>query len=115
MKQFLLIALLFSVSSSQAQKITPEEAKNHIGDSLTVCGKVFGVYQSKNSKGQPTYINFGAKYPKHVFTALVWGTDRKKISLPLEELVNKEICVCGRITLNKEKPEVIIKEAFQIQ
>ena len=69
MKVTLIAAsLLLAVSATQAQTIKPEQAKDHIGDSVKVCGKVFQVYQAKNSNGQPTYINFGAPYPQSVFT-----------------------------------------------
>ncbi len=112
----LITAFLLLFSIAKAQTIKPEEAKDYIGKEVKVCGKVYGVYQAKGSKGQPTYINFGAKYPDNIFSALVWIDARLNFSYQLEELNEKDVCVKGTIKLNqKQKPEIIISETGQIE
>lgn len=50
---------LLTIPSLQAQtkKITAAEAKDHIGDRATVCGKVASTHDAKSSKGEPTFLN----------------------------------------------------------
>jgi hypothetical protein len=50
---------LFSIPGLQAQtkKLTSAEAKDHIGDRATVCGKVVSTHFAKSSKGEPTFLN----------------------------------------------------------
>jgi antitoxin HicB len=37
-----------------------------------------------HSKGQPTFLNLDQPYPTHIFTALIWGSDRPKFGQPEE-------------------------------
>jgi hypothetical protein len=50
---------LLAIPSLQAQtkKLTAAEAKDHIGDRATVCGKVASTHYAKSSKGEPTFLN----------------------------------------------------------
>lgn len=109
---------LFFVSGVQAQKIKSDETKNFIGKNVTVCDKVFGVYQYLEGKGQPTFINLGAKHPQSKFIGLVWDIDREKFPYQLEILENKNVCITGVVKLAKlkrSKPEIIITSPSQIQ
>ncbi|MEO6540843.1 MAG: hypothetical protein ABIN74_07645, partial [Ferruginibacter sp.] len=65
MKQFLFTALaFFSISIATAQTtIKLDEVSQHIGDSVTVCGKVTDMRYFENSKNKPTFLNMGARYP----------------------------------------------------
>jgi hypothetical protein len=76
--------LLFVLSTAaQTNKITAAEAKDHVGETRTVCGKVASTHFAAKSKGQPTFLNLDEPYPKEVFTILIWGTDRAKFGTPL--------------------------------
>jgi hypothetical protein len=58
-----LLAALFLAGSTvslwpliaTAQSITASEAKNHIGETATVCGKVVSTHYASRSRGQPTF------------------------------------------------------------
>lgn len=115
MKLKLTLLFIFTCALVKAQSITPSEAKNHAGENLTVCGKVYDVFHYTKGKAQPTFINFGAAYPVHSFTALVWGTERQSFSFRLETLENQNVCVTGYIKMYKGKPEMIIKRETQIK
>jgi hypothetical protein len=75
-----LVFCLLTIPSvpAQTKKITAAEAKDHIGDRATVCGKVASTHYAKSSKGEPTFLNLDEPYPKEVFTILIWGSDRGK-------------------------------------
>ncbi|HEV2549584.1 MAG TPA: hypothetical protein VGU20_19870 [Stellaceae bacterium] len=107
-------ALLFLWSySACAATRTPDEASRHVGESATVCGTVASADYAARSKGQPTFLNLDKPYPNHVFTAVIWGTDRPKFGTP-EALLGKPVCVTGMIKLFRNKPEIILTDPSQL-
>lgn len=77
--------------------ITPAEAKNHVGETSTVCCKVASARYAVSSRGKPTFLNLGQPYPNQVFTVVIWEDDRPKFGRPEIEFENKQVCVTGRI------------------
>ena len=95
--------------SASAGALTPEEAKNHVGESVTVRGKVFGVHVSQ--KGD-VFINIGGKHPNAPFTAVCF-----KQAIPtdeLKELDGQTISVRGKIKEYNGQIEIILETADQI-
>ena len=76
---FLLLAF---TTAAQTSKITAAEAKDHVGETRTVRGRVVSAHYASGSKGQPTFLNPDEPYPKEVFTILIWGNDRAKFGAP---------------------------------
>ena len=111
-----LVSVLLSIFSVSAQsKISLEEVPQHMGDSVTVCGKVFGTRFLENSNGRPTLINMGGTYPNELLTVVIYGNDRDKFAGKPEEICNnKNICVTGRIVAFKGKPQIIITVPEQL-
>ena len=116
MKRLFLLLFTFSVACSiNAQtSIKPEEISKHIGDSVTICGKVDDMRYFESSKNSPTFLNINGKYPNQVLTVVVYGEVRKQFTGQFEELKDKQVCITGRIILYKERPEIIIGEPGQI-
>ncbi len=106
--------LIFSNASGQAT-ITLDNVSKHIGDSITICGKVAGIRYFENSKDQPTFLNIGANYPDQKITVVIRGETRKLFTRKIEDLNNKEICITGRITLYKERAQIVIGKPEQIR
>ena len=46
----LIFAMMIGIFSSAQSKITPAEAKDHIGDTVEITGKVFGIRFLENAK-----------------------------------------------------------------
>lgn len=114
----LVLFLLFTGSAVAgfSQKVTPEEAAKRVGDSITVCGRIFGGRFFETSNGSPTLLNMGAVFPNNPFTIMIPGDVRMKLGYsPETELKDKEICVTGRVVLYKNKPEMIVYDPSQIQ
>ena len=109
-----LISLLCVVSLTAQIKINLEDVSKHVGDSVTVCGKVADMRYFENSKNKPTLINMGAKHPNGLLTLVIWEDARTLFTSKIENLMDKDICVTGRIILYKEKPEIIIEKPSQI-
>ena len=109
-----LFALLITSSVNGQATIKLDEVSQHIGDSVTVCGKVDDMRYFETSKNQPTFLNIGGKFPNQLLTLVIWGDVRNQFTGKPEDLKNKQICITGRIVLYKEKPEIIIGEPWQI-
>lgn len=96
--------------SSDTPHIEAVDAPKYINKTVAVCGKVFGGKAFKNFK----LINVGDSYPKNPLTLLI----KNSVELPydpLTELLDKNICIHGRLTLYKDKPEIVIISNEQIR
>lgn len=111
-----LIAVFLSTASAAgpAGIYRPEEAALHVGEQATVCGVVASSKYAAQSRGQPTFLNLGTPYPKHVFTALIWGDSRPAFPYAPESLRGEGICVSGAIEHYKGKAEIIVTDPAQI-
>jgi hypothetical protein len=115
-----LVVLAFCLQTipiihAQTKKITAAEAKDHVGDRATVCGKVASTHYAKSSKGEPTFLNLDEPYPKEIFTILIWGSDRGKFGTPESEYRGLRVCVTGKITTYRGVPEIVAGEREQIE
>ncbi|MGV3541202.1 MAG: hypothetical protein ACO1OQ_15405 [Rufibacter sp.] len=118
MKKFLSIAafLLVATLSYGQTRVTPEDASKHIGESVVLCGKIYGGKFMENSKTQPTLLNMGAAFPNHLVTIMVSKEVRTGFQAKPEEYLNgKNVCVTGKLIDSKGKPEIIIAKAEDIQ
>ena len=94
------------------------EAKNHIGDRLTVYGPVVSTNYAFSSKGSPTFLNIGKNYPDpNRFTVVIWGENRGKFSPPpdISYKGKKRIYVTGLIEEYQGVPEIEVTSPSQIQ
>jgi len=113
----LLIVCLVLPCSAQTQTahLTAAEAKNHVGETATVCGRVASVHFAEKAKGLPTFMNLDMPYPHQIFTILIWGADRPKFGDPERTYRDRKVCVSGKITSHREIPEIVITTPGQIQ
>jgi len=80
--------------------VSPEEASGQVGKTVTVKGKVDG---QKSSKAGNTYLNFGGKFPNHVFSCLLRA---KNFTDPIPVYEGKIIEVTGTVSLYEGKPQI---------
>jgi hypothetical protein len=116
MKQLLtFISLLFLFASTSAQtKISAKDAPTHIGETVTVCDK---VYSTKLIDGSNmTLLNLGGYYPNQLLTVVIKGADRSKFKdAPESFYKDKNICVTGKIVDYKGKPEIVISGPDEVK
>jgi DNA/RNA endonuclease YhcR with UshA esterase domain len=113
---FLILFLFLFAAANSQQVIKLEEVRQHIGDSVTVCGKVVDGYYSSGIENTPTFLNVGANYPNQLLTIIIWGEARKKFEFKPEEVYkDKQICTTGRITEYKGKPQIVITTPEQLK
>jgi len=107
------VPLLFA-QDVNAQTISAADASNHVGENATVCGIVASAKYSARSKGRPTFLNLDKAYPRQIFTALIWGSDRMKFGQPELTYRGKRICVSGQIKVYRRSPEIVVRNPRQI-
>jgi len=109
-----LCSALIYTAHAQSKTITASEAKDHIGQSATVCGHVVSARYADRSKGQPTFLNLDEPYPREIFTILIWGENRSKFGTPESKYRDANVCVSGQITSYRGTPEVVASDSSQI-
>jgi hypothetical protein len=114
--RLLLLLLGISVSAFTQTKIEALDAKQHIGELVTVCGKIFSAKYLPNSTNQPTLLNLGGHFPNQLLTVAIFETDRKNFPFKPEEYYpNLQVCVTGKLVEYKGMPEIIVQSVDQIK
>lgn len=113
MKKLLTIGLTSFICATGfcQSKVSIDSVSKHIGDSVMVCNKVYGV----KSLEKISFINLGANYPKSPLTIVVRAEARDLFPMPLETMYdNKNICVTGSIKEYKGRDEIEVRDPRQI-
>ena len=99
----------------QVKRLTAAEAKDHVGENATVCGKVASTRYAVTTRGKPTFLNLDKPYPNPIFTVLIWGESREKFGTPEEKYRDKQVCVTGKITEYRGAPEIVTNDPLSIE
>lgn len=106
---FSFLILACSLAGHAQQEINIADVAKHEGDSVKICTRIFGVRYFENGKGAPTLLNAGAKYPDAPLTVVIYGESRPAFkNKPEEFYVDKNVCVIGRISMFKGKPQLVL-------
>ncbi|HQV50971.1 MAG: DNA/RNA non-specific endonuclease [Flavobacteriales bacterium] len=90
------------------------QAKYHVGKTVTVCGTV--VASRTTVKAKAIYLNFDTPNPDQEFYATVWQDKSVNFSYdPETYLLNKKICVTGKVTMFDEVPRISINNESEVQ
>jgi len=111
---FLMIGTVLVLPARAQKKLTAADAKDHVGETATVCGNVVSTRYASSTKGQPTFLNLDKPYPNQIFTIVIWGNNRSKFGRPEVEYSEKRICVTGKIAEYRGVPEIIADAPAQI-
>jgi hypothetical protein len=108
-------AVLATVMAFAQKEIKLEELKDHIGDSVKICTKIYGGIFLDRSKGTPTLLNAGGAYPDNPLTVVIWPGVRATFKDKPEEFYkDKQVCITGKVELFKEKPQIVIHGESQL-
>jgi hypothetical protein len=117
-RSFLSLVAGVLVTASLAfcrRAISPDEARNHVGEYSKVCGQVASTHFANRSRGAPTFINLDRPYPEQVFTAVIWVEDRPKFGSPEDRYADRQICVSGVIQVYRGTPEIVLRNPRQVE
>jgi DNA/RNA endonuclease YhcR with UshA esterase domain len=105
---FLVLTHVYGEEVAVLPVVTPQEAAAQEGKQVKVKGVVDG--QKTSAKGI-TYLNFGGRFPNHVFSCVLRSKDFPE-GVPSYE--GKEVEVTGLIKMYEGKPSMDIKSMDQI-
>jgi DNA/RNA endonuclease YhcR with UshA esterase domain len=97
-------------TSAYAETVTPQDASQYVGSSVTVEGVVSQVSRS----GGTTFINFGGRYPNHVFYAVILRSNSGFFS-DMQSLEGRQVAISGQIEFYKGKPQIVLRSPDQIE
>ena len=106
-----VVAAFLSLLVAHGQVLTTAEAKDHVGETATVCGTIAGEKTATGSRGTPTFINLDQPYPHQVFTVLIWGSDKAAVGTIPE---TGRVCAKGPITLYRGVPEIVVRKSTDL-
>jgi micrococcal nuclease len=111
---FLVLILLALKSKAFGQiKVSPDDAARHIGETVTICEK---VYSTKIIKSNMALLNLGGYYPNQKITIVIRGYNRSKFPQKPEVVYkNQKVCVTGQVKEYKGKPEIEINGPTEIE
>jgi DNA/RNA endonuclease YhcR with UshA esterase domain len=111
--QLLLLSVLgLALVPVSAQSISAADAKNHVGEKATVCGKVADERTVTSSSEEPTFINLDAPYPHQIFTLVVWREDKLAVGKLPEQ--GSRVCITGLIEKYRGVPEIKLWSRSQL-
>lgn len=113
--QVFLFGLIIASPACAQKKLTAAEAKEHFGETATVCGEVVSANYAVSSKGHPTFLNLDKPYPTQIFTVVIWDENRSKFGKPEQDYKGMQICVSGKITAYAGLPEMVVSDPRQIK
>jgi DNA/RNA endonuclease YhcR with UshA esterase domain len=106
---FLLLASLANAGAPAV--VAAEDAADHVGEYVTVVGRVADVFTSDNDN---TFLNFGAAHPRQVFSATVFERYASGFN-DLHRLEGKRVRITGKIRLYQNKPQIILESPSQLK
>jgi hypothetical protein len=111
MRKFLLplVACLALAAAAFAADVAPDEAKNHVGDTVTVRGVVVQVVVGRTGN---VFVNFGGENPNQTFSAVLLAKRTPALAEGgktwLTDLKDKNVSVTGKIELIEGKPQIVL-------
>jgi len=97
-------------ATAVADVIGPSDTAQHIGEMHTVKGVVDQV--SISGKGT-VFLNFGGRYPNHVFYGVIFAKDADRFP-DMSTIEGRLVALTGEIGLYDGKPQIILSEPSQV-
>jgi hypothetical protein len=98
-----------SFAADPAKPIAIGDVSAHMGETVTVCSKVFGFKILDNSG--MTLVNLGAAYPDQLLTVVLKGDPA---GYHVDRLDNTTLCATGKLIEYKGKPEIVVTDPKMI-
>jgi len=109
---FLAVAsFLAGAAMAEPPVVAPADAAQHVGKEGVVEGVVVQV--SVSTPSEPIYLNFGARYPKQVFAAVVFA-EKRALFTDAGKWEGKKVRVTGTVQLYRGKPEIVLNAPSQL-
>jgi DNA/RNA endonuclease YhcR with UshA esterase domain len=116
MKSILLFFCLLAGIGVSAQKaVALDKAGEHVGDSVVVTGKVFGMRHFADGRQAPTLLNLGAAFPNQLLTVVFYGETRQQFFPEAEKTFEGQwVRVAGKVELYRGRPQIVVRSGEQL-
>lgn len=111
-------ALIFAQTPPAPAHISPADAKNHVGETATVCGKVVDTKTSKYGiagHGKPVNFDLDQPEPSPVFSFVTFGAQPEGPAEAIAAYQGKRVCVTGKIATTPTGPYIMAADRSQIK
>jgi hypothetical protein len=124
MKTIVLVMCLaglmpLAVAQTKApKKITAAEAKDHLNETVTVCGKAVDTKVPRyalGGRGKPVEVDLDQPQPNPIFYFVTFGTDPKKPQEVAATYVGKQVCVTGSVSAANDVTFIVVDDAKEIK
>jgi hypothetical protein len=98
--------------------VTPNEAKNHIGETAVVCGKAVDSKVSRYGiagHGKPVTFDLDQPAPNQAFYFVTFGTQSDGPQEAVSAYQGKNVCVTGKIANGASGPYILAADRSQIK
>ena len=106
------VTLIASPALAQTPTITPPQAKDHVGEIVTVEGEVSEVHHA--ASGKAIFLDMGGRYPNNPFAGVIFSRDAAQFPA-VDSFTGKTVDITGRVKLYNGSPEIILNEPGQIK
>lgn len=114
-KTFLFLTSICLWQISFSQTVPLDSVTSYVGKTITVCSKVQSTFVATGEK-KTNYLSFGKPYPNATFTVVIFQDDVANFKYtPSEYLKDKNICITGKVSIYKDKPQIIVSSDEQIK
>jgi DNA/RNA endonuclease YhcR with UshA esterase domain len=108
------LIFLIAVARATAPTISVKDAGDHVGEYITVEGRVANVFTSRAGN---TFLNFGAAHPHQIFSATVFERYADAFADEfgdLADLEGKRVRITGKLKVYQGKPQIILESTSQL-
>ncbi len=113
-----LSALAMGQNAPSPARVAPADAKNHVGESVTVCGNVVDTKTSKygiRGHGKPITFDLDQPEPNPVFYFVTFATPPADPAEVVAAYQGKRVCVTGKIATTDSGPYIMAADRSQIK
>jgi hypothetical protein len=107
-----------ALAQSAPPRVTPADAKNHVGETITVCGKVVDTKINKYAlagRGKPVLFDIDKPEPDPVFYFVTFGTKDGGPDEAVAAYKDKNVCVTGRVAMASDRPYIMAVDRTKIK
>jgi hypothetical protein len=108
---FAVVLLWLSLLTRAADTISSAEARQHIGQSATVCGNVTNIFFGETT----AFVSLDEVPQESRFRVLIPEASGLSFGEVAKVYPNQNVCVTGKIEVNSGVPQVALTDVAQIK
>lgn len=103
------LVLIISIHAEAQTEIKPQDAAKHMNDSVRVCDVILEGKYLNEAKDAPTQLYMGSTQPDPMLTIVIPKEVKLRFKYdPEKKLVNKHVCVTGKIASFEGRPAIYV-------